>query len=509
MARQVVCVVGAGAAGLEALLSAREELGPEIDLRLIAPEREFRYRPMSAGSLFRPARERGLAIGDVVGEIGAKWLADRVEVVHDAERSLLTRDGDTERFDFLLLAVGARSRRTLRQGYVWERGGDPGFLDRILAEIVADEVRSVAVVVPRGARWPLPACELALVLAWRAAGTDTRVVLITAEGAPLDALGPEASDAVVRELDAAGVEVISGVEVTEDASSNAKSAGPVRVILVPEDPAGRTDALTGKPATIDVDRDLADQQIGSRIDPARMRPGAGSSAEYDRLISLPSVDGPSIAGVASDAVGFVEVDEGLRVCGSERVWAAGGCIAAALEHSALAARQADAAVAAIAAAMNIATEQPVAPMLTGMLLTGQRDQWLAENPIGTREPSTRCLWWPPGRAVGRMLAKRIAAWDPSVRSALPSQPQGLMIRAPVAIGSSERSLMRAGAEVTTEVRNARLRDIENRQVMAVQRRERAADTGLQELRAELQALTARQQDVVHELQQHGYLHDHQ
>jgi len=494
--RPVVCVVGAGTAGLEGLLSAREQLGANAELRLIAPEPAFRYRPMSHSSLFRPARERGLAIADLVAEAGATWVADRADVVDETERTVLTRDGDTVGFDFLLLAPGERSTRALRQGYVWERGADPGFLDQIILGIAAGEVRSVAVAVPRGARWPIPAYELALILAWTATGTDARVALLTAEEHPLAALGPEATDAVARQLDAAGVEVVSGVEVIDEPERNAKTPELAEVILVPEEPADEADALIGEPS-----------------DPARVRLGAGSAAEFDRLISLPRVVGPFIAGIATDAVGFIEVDEALKVCGSERVWAAGGCVAAALEHSALSARQADAAIAAIAAACTGkagagSTRSSRPPELTGMLLTGQRDQWLAENPIGTREPSTRCLWWPPGRAVGQMLAQRIAAWDPSVHETLPSHPAGLVIRAPVALGCSERPAVGAGAEVSADVRTARRRDIDNRQLMAVQRRKRAADAELRALSARLQMLTAHQHEAIHELQQHGYLRDH-
>ena len=208
MARPVICVVGAGTAGLEGLLAAREEFGVNAELRLIAPEREFRYRPMSPDSLFNPARERGLAIADLVAQAGVTWVADRADVVDEAERYVLTRDGDTVDFDFLVLAIGNRSKRALRQGHVWERGGDPSFLDQILLDLVSGEVRSVAVAVPRGTRWPIPAYELALVLAWTATGTGARVVLITAEERPLGALGREATDAVAQELAAAGVEVI-------------------------------------------------------------------------------------------------------------------------------------------------------------------------------------------------------------------------------------------------------------------------------------------------------------
>lgn len=494
MAEPVVCVVGASTAGLEGLLAAREQLGPAAELRLIAPDQEFRYRPMSRDSLFRPARERSLAITDLVAETGAAWLRDRADLIDQAERNVLTRDGDTIAFDYLLLAPGARRRRALAQGFVWERGGDPGFLDQIISDLVSGRVQSVAVVVPRGARWPLPAYELALILAWTAAGTSARITLLSAERQVLGALGQQATETVALELEAAGVEVITGVEVLDEQPDPAPEAADL--ILRTEDSEDGIDALTGRPT-----------------DPARVHLGRHSPVEFDRLISLPTVVGPFIAGVATDAAGFVEVDEKLRVCGSERVWAAGGCVAAALEHSALAAQQADVAMAAIASTASSGGHVPgasttSAPELTGLLLTGQRGQWLAENPVGTREPSTRCLWWPPGRAVGRMLAKRIAAWDPSIQEALPGQPSGLVIRAPVALGCSERPESTTAGEVTAATRAARLRDIENRQLMAVRRRERDADAELRAMSDRLQALAADEQQVVRDLQHHGYLHDH-
>lgn len=492
MASPVVCVVGAGTAGLEGLLLARRQLESAADLCLIAPEREFRYRPMSPDSLFRPAKERGLAIVDIVSEAGSRWVADRAVLVDEVQRSVVTRDGETVTFDFLLLAVGARPRRALRQGYLWARGDDPVFLDQILGELAAGIVRNVAVVVPRGARWPIPAYELALVLAWTV-GTPAHITLITSEPEPLGALGAAAAETVAHELDVAGVELITGVEVIDAVGHGAARSDRVNVILVPELQTDAADALIGRPT-------------GS----ARGQPHGDSTRAFDRLISLPTVDGPSIAGVATDAAGFIEVDTTLKVCGSERVWAAGACVAAGLEHSALAARQADAAIAAIAEECTDGVTADLtipsgAPELTGMLLTGQRDEWLAENPLGTREPSTRCLWWPPGRAVGQMLAQHIAAWDPSTEHALLRSRGGLLIRAPVALGCSLEASVTPGAPVSDDVRRARIRDIENRQLMAVRRREREADAELRALSSRLDALAAHQQQVIRELQQNGYL----
>jgi sulfide:quinone oxidoreductase len=198
MSGPAVCVVGAGTAGLEGLLSARAQLGPTAELRLIAPNREFRYRPIGHDSPLRPARERSIPLAMVVADVQAKWNVDCAEVVRAGERQVLTRDRDTVGFDFLLLAAGARSRPCLQHGYTWERGQDPGLLDQIILDLDAGKARSIAVIVPRGARWPLPAYELALVIAWSSSAADARVTLITAEDRPLGALGPAAADAVTR-----------------------------------------------------------------------------------------------------------------------------------------------------------------------------------------------------------------------------------------------------------------------------------------------------------------------
>ena len=205
---------------------------------------------------------------------------------------------------------------------MWERGRDPGFLDQIIFDISSGKVANVAVVIPRGARWPLPAYELALVIAWSTHGTGAQVTLMTAEEEPLGALGSAATEAVARELEAAGVETISGVEVIDELQ-DAPSARAPTVTIAPEKPAVEADALIGRPT-----------------DPARVHIGAGSARQFDRLIALPTMLGPAIAGVPTDAAGFIEVDRSLRVWDNEPVWAAGGCVAAALEHSALSARSA-------------------------------------------------------------------------------------------------------------------------------------------------------------------------
>ena len=101
--------------------------------------------------------------------------------------------------------------------------------------MLSGDVESVAVVIPRGARWPVPAYELALILAWRAAGTRTEISLITSEGRPLAALGTEASTLVLHELLDAGVHLTTGAEVVDEPRDWAPHMSP-ELVLVPEPP---------------------------------------------------------------------------------------------------------------------------------------------------------------------------------------------------------------------------------------------------------------------------------
>lgn len=489
--RPVLCIVGAGTAGLEALLAARQRLGTSIELRLIAPDRAFSYRPIRPGPTLRPTAERSLEIADVTTELGADWVRDRVAAVHGADRQLLTRDGELVDFDYLLLAAGVTPHRTLQQGEVWQRGNDPRFFDRIIDDAVVGRIESIAIVIPRGARWPVPAYELALVLAWRAAGARTKITLITSEEHPLAALGTEASNLILHELRDAGIHLQTSIAVVDEPRDWSPQTTP-ELVLVPERPDELSDALNGRP-----------------FDPARIRLGAGDEVEFDRLISLPAATGPAIAGVPTDACGFIAVDETFKVRGCSRIWAAGGCVAAALEHGALAAEQADAAITQIAAAIA-ATDGAGSPApsrlpeIAGILLSGQRDQWLAQNPPGTPQPSTRCLWWPPGRAVGHLLAQRICTADPSALLDLPAAPPGLPIRVPVALAGPDTPASFDGP-VSADARAAQRRDIENRQLMAVHRREREADAELRSLGARLQSLKREQEATIGELKKHGYL----
>ncbi len=503
MALPIVCIAGGGTAGLEALLSVRELLGDRVELRLVSAEREFRYRAVPSGRPLAPTPEHSIAIAAVAAETGAAVVYDRVVEVREADGAVLTRDGDLVGFDYLLLATGARGERVLEQGHVWERGRDPVALDETLHDLTAGVVTRAGVVIPRGARWPLPAYELALVMGWTASGPG-QVTLVTAEERPLGALGHAATELITDELTTAGVELITGVEAFDGTPTDGSTAA-ARLRLVAEERDSREgDALTARPTRRLTEEELAESRLFAESGRGRRGTGDARSVAFDRLISLPTVTASWIGGTATDAAGFVLVDERLKMLGSERVWGAGSCLATGLEHSALAAQQADMAIAEIAAAIGFGTAPVEAPELTGILLSGQRQQWLTSNPRGTPQPSTRCLWWPTGRAVGPRLARRIAALDPTVQDGIVDAPPGLPVRVHLLLGSAGW-IPSLTATRDVELRKAQQREIEERQLMAVERRERAGEAELRMLNARLRDLDAEMKAVVGQLRSVGYL----
>lgn len=499
---------------MEALLGAHELLGERAELRLIEPEEEFRYRAVDSAEPLRSQPERTLTVAQLLAGTGATIVRDRLVEVREQDRTLLTRDGDLLPFDYLLIAVGARPQRALRQGAVWRPGQDPAVLAEILAGLASGAVARAGVVIPRGVRWPLPGYELALVLGWTAQAPG-RVTLVTAERRPLEALGPDAIDLVTGELTRAEVELITGVEAHDATGAEATSA---RLRLTREPPSLAADALVGRPSRPSEDDVVTEPSSPVEptaasgpsatlepTPPASHQPDADRLVEFDRLLSLPTVSGPMIGGVASDAAGFVVVDEQLRALGGRRVWAAGSCLAAALEHSALAAQQADAAIAEIAAEFGVRAAAPASPLeLTGILLRGQRERWLAANPPATNRPSTLCLWWPTGRALGPRLAQRIAALDPAVRHGLGVVPPGLAVRVRMVMGAPATVPPSAGGGGAAW-RRAQRREVAERQLLAVERHEHAAEAQLQTLRGQLQSLDSDMKTIVSELRRAGYL----
>jgi sulfide:quinone oxidoreductase len=246
----------------------------------------------------------------------------------------------------------------------------PGYTSRfrtVLRELEERRVRHVAFAVPPGASWPLPLYELALMTAKHVAERGLRKVqlsLVTPEQAPLELFGAPASETVRELLEERGIEL--------HVSRYPARFEDGQLSLVPDE------ILTA-----------------------------------DRVVSLPSLVGPQLAGLPADPDGFIPVDLHGRVQGEDDVYAAGDATTSPIKQGGVATQQADAAAEAIAARAGAAVDpQPFRPVLRGLLLTGSTPRYMrAEVSGGAGEDwrvSDHALWWPPSKIAGKRLAPYLA-----------------------------------------------------------------------------------------------------
>ena len=305
-----VLIAGAGVAGLEAAFALRELAGDRVTVTVLAPAGEFVYRPMSVGEPFDASTARRYSVADLLDRAGARHVRDALAGVDAARRTVRTAAGPELSYDALILSPGA----VLVAPYEHVVSFDDGRADELLHGLVQDleggYVGRLAIVVPAPMAWPLPAYELALMAAARAAETappgavagPATVTLLTPESAPLQAFGTRAGEQVAALLAERGVDFIGSAYC--------------------EVPRARTIVV---------------------------HPG-GRTIEADRIVALPALRGPGIDGLPQDGDGFLPIDEHGRVRGVDGVWAAGDATDHPVKFGGVAAQLADAIAASIAAA---------------------------------------------------------------------------------------------------------------------------------------------------------------
>ena len=367
-----VLIAGGGVAGLEALLALRDIAGDRVAVTLLEPERKFAYRPMAVAVPFARGHVKRHRLADIARSVGAEFVRGELAEVDDGERSAVTVDGSTLSFDALLVAVGAGSEPALPRVLTWTPELDQEVFGGLLRDLEEGYAKRVAFVVPPDVAWPLPAYELALMTAWDARDMgqdDVNVTVYTHEQAPLDIFGTEASAALRRDLEEAGVRVETGAIVVED------PAAPARLVAQP----------------------------------------GGRRLEAQTVVALPRAAARGIGGLDADDRGFIRTDAHGKVRGASSVWAAGDAISFPIKQGGLAAQQADAAAEAIAALAGAdVTPQPFEPVLRGVLLTGRGRQWVRREVGHSREEGEaerRALWWPPTKIAGRYLAPYLMTLD--------------------------------------------------------------------------------------------------
>jgi sulfide:quinone oxidoreductase len=373
-----VVVAGGGVAGLETLVALRALAGERVAATLVTPDETFALRALDVFEPFAVEKPHRYALAELAAELGVAREQDSVGRVDRARRRVRLRSGRELDYDALVVAVGAIPYPAFGHGVIFDRAGAPEPFDRLLADVQSGRASSVAVVVPAGTTWALPAYELALMLrSFGATGRARRltVTLVTAEREPLEAFGAPASEMIRAELHASGVDLVCGVAAT-----------------VPSD---------------------------RRVDLAH-----GRKLHTARIVHLPLLAGPRLAGLPYDTAGFVLADdEALTVDGDDSVFAIGDGTAGPFKQGGLAAQQADAVAERIAVRAGAElSPRPYAPTLRGLLRTERGPRYVrTEPPGGTGEclVSDQCLWWPPSKVASRWLTPWLAARDMDAQSPPP------------------------------------------------------------------------------------------
>jgi sulfide:quinone oxidoreductase len=370
-----VVIVGGGVAALEAALAVRELVTDRLRITVVAPNREFVYRPMTVREPFAYGSAERYDVGELTSEIGAELVVDSLSWV-DAEARVLHTESDGQIvYDELVLALGARPRPCFEHALTL----DDRHLDEILHGVIQDVeggyVQRLAFVVPARMAWPLPIYELALMTSRRAFDQNVKlaVTIVTPEKAPLAIFGDGASAAVGELLEKSGITVLT----------SATCAVPDgRHVLV--EPGNRRLAV-------------------------------------DRVIALPELDGPSVRGLPAGDHGFIPIDPHCRVRGVDHVYAAGDATDFPVKYGGIAAQQADTAIQMIAAAAGLAVEpEPLHPVIHGILLTGAAPLCVNARIIGGHGFTVRAgdtpTDTPPAKLVARHLSPYLAERDRLARA---------------------------------------------------------------------------------------------
>jgi sulfide:quinone oxidoreductase len=356
-----VVILGGGVAGLEALMALHDLAGDRAELTLVAPDPDFVYKPLLVEEPFDVGPAEQHALAPLAEELGARFVQKAAIRVEPDAHSVELDDGSKLDYDFLVVCAGGRFRPALKRAATFPSAGEPLRINQVLQG--GEGPRRIAFVVPSGVTWALPMYEIALMAQRRAQELrldDVELTIVTPEETPLAIFGPTASAAVAELLAARGIEVDPGVHAHDGEEGE--------LILTP----------------------------GNR------------RLQVARVIALPTMEGPAIAGLPLDEQGFIPIDQHARVRGVEDVYAAGDGTNFPIKQGGLGTQQADAAAAHIAHLLGAATTaEPFHPVLRGKLLTGEESLHLRADVGGgggIEEASLDCLWWPPHKISGRYLA---------------------------------------------------------------------------------------------------------
>ena len=363
--RRHVVIVGAGPAGLETALALQALAHDVVSVEVVAPEREFVYRPMAVAEPFRVGEVRRFPLAQLVGLAGAGLRTGRVSEVVSEEKLLRLEDGDELPYDALVVATGARPREAVPGAITFAGPASGEALASLLERATAGSVKRIVFAMPPIAAtgWPMPLYELALLTSEYLVDRMTRgveVAIVTPEQRPLELFGAAAEAAISELLEIRGIRFVA-------------AAAPV--------------------AFVDGNLQLAGDE----------------GYEADAVVALPRLEGSPVPGLPHDEHGFVPTDELGWILTLTDAYAAGDVTQFPVKQGGIATQQADAVATSIAADAGAAVK-PVTftPILRGLLLTGLAPRFLRSAGAARSQTDLQPLWWPPSKVVGRYLSPFLA-----------------------------------------------------------------------------------------------------
>ena len=108
--RPRVVIAGGGVAGVEALLALRDLAGDRIEIEIVAPEREFVYRPLAVAGPFDLGDPPRFDIGEIAREHGATHHQDAIVGVRPSGGMAITRSEVGLMYDALVITRACRAR---------------------------------------------------------------------------------------------------------------------------------------------------------------------------------------------------------------------------------------------------------------------------------------------------------------------------------------------------------------------------------------------------------------
>jgi sulfide:quinone oxidoreductase len=359
-----VVIAGGGIAGLEAALALTDLAGDRFRIRLLSPEPEFHYKPLTVEEPFTRQPAARLDLSSALGEIGIEVILGSLDGVDVGSHTLDAGSGGEVGYDVLAVCTGGRARPAYEGVETFWSDHSDIPIDDLIRRAHGSEASRLDLVVPTRTSWSLPLYELALMTRRRTEElelADLGLRILTPEDAPLGVFGTVASGALAELLAVRRIATELGCAVSQP-----EAGGPLHA-----------------------------SSTGESIDP-------------ELVLALPQILGNPVEGLPADADGFVPIDRHARVIGADDAYAAGDGTNFPVKQGGIATQMADAAAEHIAMRVGALQEaRPFEPVLRGQLLTGMESLHMKHELTGGHgegAASLDYLWWPPQKVAGKYLA---------------------------------------------------------------------------------------------------------